>query len=142
VNVFGTDTIVSYVSTIPKGSNLEKRIFSFLRGKLVAVEFVYLPDSLTMQVFRKRIAVPLIRQYGLENALVFEDLDRTKENRGYLCLNKNDAALAVYGHFKGVGDENLDWVRVKIYKRKYFDFKNQRKFTGCWKGAAKLMAHM
>lgn len=121
INVFGTDTLMVYEQTF-RNPAVRSRSFIFLRKKLVAVEIQY--DVVDMPTFERKILEPLKKKLGTKLMQNTVQSDKTKENLYYIWRTKEDVVVAMYGHFKEVSPENLDWIRVTYYKKDFYDFKN------------------
>jgi hypothetical protein len=134
VNVFGRDTLVAYQQKI-SNEELYKRTFFFYRKQLVAVDLHY--RDMTLKFFRKKIIKPLKESLGKKKYVYKTQNDKTKKNCYYIWRRPYDVIVAMYGHFKNVRPENLDWVRVKFYNKDFYDLKFKDRFKlaggGKWK---------
>ncbi len=137
VNIFGPDTLKFAVEKITS-ENIEKKIYSFFKNGLVAVELDYRTFETGEKGFKKNVIAKLVKTYGKANMSYWKYQDKTKEGHCFIWCTKEDVVLAVYGHFKAVSPNNLDWVKVTHYKRKFFDYKNQRCFCKSFTGVSKL----
>lgn len=121
VNLFGSDTLKAWEEKA-KDPLFKKRVFLFQKKKLVAVEVHYEPVDLP--VFEKKIVEPLKQIYGAKQMQTTTQNDRTKDNVYFIWKTKTDVVVAMWGHFKQVSPDNLDWIRVVYYKRDFYDLKN------------------
>jgi hypothetical protein len=120
VNCFGHDSLAFFEQVRPE-KGLKHRLFVFQKKKLVAVEMRYDNEAVNDSLFRDKIVADLAKQLGPQKMAYKEEQDRTKINKYYIWSLKNDVVVAVYGHFKKVSPENLDWIRVKYYDRNFYD---------------------
>jgi hypothetical protein len=121
VNIFGSDTLRAYEER-PKDPLFKKRVFLFQRKRLVAVEVHYEPMDLPF--FEKRVVEPLKKIYGAKRMQTTTQSDNTKDNVYFIWKTRSDVVVAMWGHFKRVSPDNLDWNRVVFYKRSFYDLKN------------------
>ena len=119
VNLFGQDSLVVFEEKQPL-DGVRRRLFVFQQGKLVAVEIQYDNSAVTDSLFQYSIIEPLVQKYGKKKMKYKQERNRTKENKYFIWDQKDDIIVAVYGHFKKVSPDNLDWVRVKYYDKDYY----------------------
>jgi len=136
VNIFGRDSLEIYTEPIEKG-DYDRHTFLFMKKRLVEVELKFRTDSVTLNNFEQKVVEPLKKKFGSKKFYEGTQDDKTKHNQYYLWRTKTDVILAMYGHFKKVNPNNLDWVKVCYYKKEFYDFKNQGKSSlvgeGEWK---------
>jgi hypothetical protein len=123
VNIFGKDSLVTYEDH-GAGENVKKRTFAFYKKRLIAVDVQYDNQLMDYKIFKEKLVERLKVTYGADSMRYTEQKDNTKANRYFVWRLKNDVIVAVYGHFLGVSPYNLDWIRVRYYKREFYNFKN------------------
>lgn len=138
INVFGSDSLQMFAEYFKSGA-LERRIFSFQHGRLVSVEMIWRIEKVDTAKFRKAVLDPMSARFkrGVARSLSWHD--KTKSEKGRLWFDDKEAAIVCHGRFTTLKEVNLDWMRIRLFKRSFFDFRNQRRYCGRWKGDEKLL---
>ena len=125
VTVFGEETLQVYKCKSEK-NDMVTQFFLFRNGKLVCIEsrvnlFTLKKDDITNKFLK-----PILKHYGVKNSSKHFYRSSNIKVRGWLMSGKRTSTVFATGDFKD--NPQLSWIKIRIFDRRFFNYRNQHKF--------------